>query len=505
MKQTLSRILRPSLRAGQNVLSGFPHSGAPASFVERVKPQQSSHAFHTTPPVLAATDRGEEKFIAGIRIAPRHTEHWDEAVRYVEENTFSSTRAILDLLSNTNDIIPQFNGFNEELAGRLVALEEVGKEKTIYPLSSVEEVRNIDAVVFLGLDTADNEKGIISGIQGFNKLLSCKDKQDSEVKENKIAAFYPKEQRDRRYKDGLVYFANENFVPAWAEVFVAQYIFPRLVDENGQLLHLEKIKPLVMLGYSLGAREAIMVENATIDLLQNMFGKADKEIAPYMNKFLRFGIGHAVNWEYPVRPITSYAISITAVKDIGIRRPQSFMNGAFGDGECFKQKLTMRHHATIHGDSPQEFLGILRVMPSFIERNGEKRLNRLGHGFSHYLVAVEQDCQVLVEILRNFMAAKAIDRQIMDLARDSSEFTPRQQMTEKARGELLVAWSDHLSIQDGLEAQKRSILSPNVCNSSKKWKEIFAQNDKMLSPEDLSSPWRKRVASNNEEKKGSQL
>lgn len=449
---------------------------------------------HSSFPLLTITNSDElprqasrkfsvERTIAGIRLPDRHTNHWDEAIRYEKDNTFSSPRDVWELVDHSTEIIPFYAKFNTALAGKLVKIKEDKQgKKSLYALSSLQEIKEVDGIVLLGLDTADDEKGIVSGIPVFEKLL------ENQGKNKNIVALYPKEARDRRYRDGLIYFINEKFTPKWAEQFVSDFIVPRLIDEKGYLLPPEEVPSLVLAGYSIGAREAIMIENATFDLLKSFFGKSLDEATPYMGRFFRLGIGCAVNWDKPSDTPSFWSLTVTSASDIGIRRMQSYMNGAFGDGDFLTKSVTIKHHYSIQNDKPREFLMLYKEIPAYIERNGEKRLNKLGHGLPHYGLAIERENQEqITTVIRKFREGKIEDR-TEGIFSESKRFNPHQRMSEEIRNAIREIWSNHLYRQDILETYKENKPSSQMCNDSLNWRNIFAQKANAMPESD--TPWK---------------
>lgn len=489
MKSFVAKLGRNSHALGaiarREATTSFSATFSPPPFSATIAPppfagwKQQVRSFSST------THEEEDKFVAGIRLPKEHSEFWDEALRYENENTFSSTREVIQLANNPKVIIPPFESFNTDLAGKLVALKEDNNtgEKSLLPLSTLADIRSVDAVVFLGLDTADDERGIILGIQKFGALLN--NNETLVDKKRNIVAYYPSEQRDERYKNGLLYFANESFSTAHTDTFVSKYIIPRLLNDKGDLLPPDEVKPLVMFGYSLGGREAIMIENSIIDFFQNMLGKTKTEITPYMNKFFRYGVGHAVNWEAPSRQAASCAVTFVAATDLGIKRPQSFMNGVFSDDEPFTQPMSFRHHKNAYEDFPREFLCVLKSLPPSVERNGKSRLNPLGHGLLHYLSAIEQHGTIITAMLQDFMEKKSPEQLVSPL-RNSKEFLPDQPIPTKLHKQICTAWATHLSTQKIL-AKENSNQDDSICNHSQTWRVHFSEDASIMGNNE--NPW----------------
>jgi len=329
---------------------------------------------------------------------------------------FAKERIRSQLYKTKEDLGKRYKGVEEIIANipfKNECKEFYGKalaliDNELHPIDE-NRIHDINVFISLGVDTGDDVRTIIRGVQGFNELLF------KAVKPKKLEKFniyegiiWPNPDRVERYKRGLLYYYEEKYVDRYALEFVDKYlILPRILGKDGQEGYMppEQFGPILFLGYSLGARDNAIYVNAFKQRLVDMLGLAPYEVDAYMRRIVRVNIGATVSWDLPSIPCNSYSINILSLNDMGVLKSQEFFNAIFYNSQIAQQPYTVFHREPSlkrsaigkkldkpSHEQPREFLvtlGIDQISGEYQDSSGKVHLNPLGHSPIHYFQGIK--------------------------------------------------------------------------------------------------------------------
>lgn len=421
----------------------------------------------------ASSGEKDVTFVAGVRIAHQQNAYWQNAGDIIKDNTFNGVKDIFETANRAEQRIPEFTP-NSEYVGTMLQRSTNEAGKSVLTKIEHDHTLKADVVILMGMDTCDVAAGQAIGLKGFSELLlGTSDPKEIEKQGKMIISYFPESSRAERYKQGLFYLANENHVDENAKIFTGKYILPRFLDENHHILPPEKVKPFVFATYSLGAREAAMVENALIYMFRSA-GLKSEQIQPYLDRYMRLNLGYAVNWEHASDKPTSKSFSVLSLSDMGSRKTSSLMNAVY-----YNSDVSTKATSTFYRSAPhKEWLCVLgdhQVPALTMDRNGKYKLNPLGHGIEGYLAVKEHmEKSGILPIVTSFLqqeGQEVIAAKENALAAKSVRFDPYIKVTEINQKERQVEWSKYLHKQDVEKrkliqgGKKPSELSGALCNT----------------------------------------
>lgn len=184
-----------------------------------------------------------------------------------------------------------------------------------------------------------------SGIEGDNPrqlsaLLRTAKYLSSALSEDYLPiALCPEVDREERYEAAKTYSINPDYYPQYIKSRVDQVIIPRLLPYLSDSSIPEVVQPLSILTFSMGGREAMMIETALYDLLSNDYGMGDKEVSSTLQQVTAVCLGYAPD----VRVFDSGCMNkiiIFSVNDRGVLIPHNLFLEVLTHNSVLDAKVT---------------------------------------------------------------------------------------------------------------------------------------------------------------------
>lgn len=301
---------------------------------------------------------------------------WNDACEvqdYLDKITFNPSKVAHIKLEDSANI-------KQDDRGKAFIREDQSNGKSIFRKATQEEIHKAYFISFGGLDF-DNPAYLSSLLKNLQKLqilqnanIGSIDTQDTNVA---MIAIFPEVQRSIRYEEAVEFSLlghYTDYYPDYIETRLREYIIPKIITDD--VLHPPKHR-IVLLSFSVGGREVLMLENALKVYLRS-YNLEEEVVTQFLQQhFVAICVAYAVDPSH-IKNCGMQKLIIFSANDHGVLKPQALL-------DLLTPDICSKKFAVIQLGINQLLLTLgWNTLPNLVE--GKEHV--VDHGLPHYIHAI---------------------------------------------------------------------------------------------------------------------
>lgn len=315
--------------------------------------------------VSSVYSSNSNSILKNFRILPKIFETNAEVNKYLFEEKKS-------LLININD------NFDHQLKGKFFIREEkkFSNDKALLRIATENEITDskIIAIGGLGFDSLRHVSALLKATKNMAHI-----NQHNETQYSKVIAIMPEVEPQIRYAAAETYSVNSDYYPNYILERVKQFLLPKIIQDDTILAIPQTI---AIFTFSMGGREAGMMENALKYILQEELNLDQNLSDSLMRNIISINVGYAPT----ISSITKKGfnkIAIFSTHDRAVLLPKDLYNQVLIKPEILNNKLSVINFSEDKSDNQ-----LLIVMNPGIQDN-TSREDLCNHTLGDYLNCID--------------------------------------------------------------------------------------------------------------------
>lgn len=279
---------------------------------------------------------------------------------------------------NKSLLIDINNNSNDQLKGKFFIREEkkLSNDKALLRIATESEIIDSKIITIggLGFDSLRHISALLKATKNMANI-----NQYNETQHSKVVAIMPEVEPQARYAAAEIYSVNPSYYPSYILDRVKQFLLPKILQDDTIFA---VPQTTAIFTFSMGGREAGMMENALKHVLEDELNLDQSLIESLMKNIISINIGYA-----PTIPsITKKGfnkIAIFSTHDRAVLLPKDLYEQVLIKPEILDRKLSVIDFSEDKSDNQ-----LLIVMNPDIQDNTSKE-DLCNHSLGDYLNCIE--------------------------------------------------------------------------------------------------------------------